>query len=1039
MKSRFNRFTVLARQAWFLFIAAFAFASLTTPIQAAEGSRKLLKMELSEDKSTAMVKVPDGYQSVTLQQFDRKGGWRKVATKNVNSKVVRFKLPSLDPSIRWRVLGRFENRGSREKFPAAFYKGDSRFGSLKTGVGGLTKFGGVNMFQNGADPVAPPESGLPEEADIWKSDKGTLFFFNQLRGLQVLDVTKPGDPRLTASLRLPAAGEDLYLLDSAGPEKHLVLLTRKESRDGEMTRINLVKVDAGKIEITQVQDVPGSLADSRMVGERLILATSSWETQISPKGNEIDVSTSTLSQWSIKPGQISKENVGFAIEGDNPLISAGADWLAVAVTPTNEWRYSMVTVFGLGKTGLVSLNHAPIRTAGVIADKFKMQWRNNVLTTISEKNRSRWDWAPITVLENFRVWGDGVIHPAVIEGDLGKLELAKGESLFGTRFDGDKAYVVTFLQTDPLWIVDLTDPKKPVVSGHLEVPGWSSHLEPLGDHLLSIGWESDTVAASLFDVKNPAVPKLLRRLNLGSPGAYSEAAWDEKALKVLADEGLVMVPVTSYDAESGESESVVQLIDLDLSKGDLVKRGAISHEFDARRSDLIGDAVISISQRVLVAADVSDRDKPTILSEVSLAWPVDRVLDGGTHLLQIESGGGYGQSRATVRVSASHAPESVFSEFDLGKGTVRGSELRDGKLYILRETTSFGSILFKSAESAVSAGKLVLDIYDATSLPDLVLLGSVSQRIQPGLQVAGSGLLWPRANRPSVVLDAQSTFWYWDRPIVIDLPRVLKADASVKPGSLIQVDRFPSWRPQRASKIVSFDITDTVAPRVGDSVAIGTNETVPNGFYQAADGLVVIGTANWKNESTGEKYPIGETVQAVHVVEVPASGSPVVRPGIDLPGELFSVSQLDAQGFLAFTRQVDIEDAPGIKVSACDGFDAFEIAGLDGDPGAVAVSGGRRLFVAGKGGVARYRLTDAGAFETESFLATGWSPNQLRWTGGILIGSKWNALFAAAPDAEKPAKWRFPAWSLDLEQVNLAQDGDLLVPFGEYGAERLGR
>lgn len=1022
-----------------MFLITFALASLTAPLSAGEGARKLLKMELSKDKTTVKVRVPEGYKAVTLEQFERNGGWRKIATKSVKSEVVRFKLPSVDPAIRWRVVGRFENKGSREKFPAAFYEGKNKFGSLKTGPGAMYRFAGVSMFQDGADPVAPPESDLPEEADIWKSDKGMIYFFNQLRGLQVLDVSKPEDPRLIASLRLPAAGEDLYLLDGSGPERYLVLLTRKDSREGETTRINLVKVAAGNIEIAQFQDVPGSLSDSRMVGGRLILATTSWKTKLSVEGNEVDLSTSTLSQWIINAGGITKDSGGFKIEGDNPLIAAGADWLAVAVTPTDEWRYSTVTVFGLGKAGLVPLNHSPIKTAGVIADQFKMQWRNNVLTTISEKNRSRWNWAPITVLENFRVWGDGVIHTAVVEGDLGKLELAKGESLFATRFDGDKAYVVTFLQTDPLWIVDLTDPFKPVVSGHLEVPGWSSHLEPLGDRLLSIGWESDTVAASLFDVGDPATPKLLRRLNLGAPGSYSEAAWDEKALKVLPAEGLVMVPITSYDSESGDAESVVQLIDLDLKKGDLMLRGAIAHEFDARRSDLIGDSVFSISQRVMVAADVSDRDKPSVLSEVSLAWPVDRVLDGGSHMLQIETGGGYGQSRATVRVSAADAPESVFAEYDLGKGTVRGSDLRDGKLYVLREMTTTGSILFKKADDSVASGKIVLDVYDAASLPALNLLGSVSVRIQPGMRVAGRGLLWPRANRPVVALDAQSTFWYWDGPIEIDLPRVLKSDVRVKPGSLIGIDRFPAWRPQKAPRIVAFDVTDPAAPSVGASIPVGTNETVPNDFYQAADGLVVLGTSNWKNEANGEKYPLGETVQAVHVVEVPTIGDPVVRPGIDLPGELFSVSQMDAQGFLAFTREVDMKETPGIKVSACDGFDAFEIASLEGDSGAGAVSGGRRLFVAAKGGVARHRLTDGGEFETEPFLATGWNPTQLRWTGGILIGSKWNALFAAAPDAEKPAKWRFPTWSLDLEQVNLAQDGDLLVPFGDYGAERLDR
>jgi hypothetical protein len=910
---------------------------------------------------------------------------------------------------------------------------------LKSRNGSGAAFPGIAMNRDFTAAGDPPESVVPEEADIWKTDGTTVYFFNQFRGLQVLDVSDPADPRLTASLRLPAVGEDLYLLPGSGPVRHLVLLTERSSKNGSMTRINLVKVADGKVEITHFKDVPGQRSDSRMAGNRLILATTEWSSG-AVEGDTITVEqySSTLSQWEILPDQVPQSEGEFAIEGDYPIISAGADWLAVAVTPPGQWSYSEVTVFGLAPSGLVRLTPAPIRTAGVVADKFKLQWRGNILTTISEKNRRQWDWSPVTILETFRVWGAGVIHPMVIEGRLGRLELAAGESLYATRFAGDKAYVVTFLQTDPLWVVDLSDPKNPRVAGHLEVPGWSSYLEPLGDLLLSIGWESNTVAASLFDVSDPAAPALVRRLNLGTPGSYSEAAWDEQALRVLPDAGLVMIPLTTYEPKTGQSTSSVQLLDLDLSGRDLTLRGAISHEFDARRSDLIGKAVVSISQRVMVAADVANRDAPSILSEVSLAWPVDRVLDAGGHLLQIESGAGYGQSRATVRVSPAVAPEAVVSETDLGNGTVRGADFREGKLYILREVGSAQSSYYRSPVVGAVSGKLVLDVYEGSSLPSLALIGSVSTSLKPGMRVAGNGLLWPQANRPAVVIDAQSSFWYWDRPIAID-PPMMPMKASPGKANSVEVDRFPFWRPRKAPRVVAFDVTRPEAPTVGTAFRVGTVETIPNGLYVAADGLIVMGAGNWKNEANGKLLEAGEIIQSAQVVEVGTSGDPIVRPGIDLPGELFAVSELDRDGFLAFTRNIERGGGPGLKVSACDGFDAFEIAGLDENATAVATAGGRRLFVAKAGGVERHRLTDQGSFAAESRLEIGWNPYQLRWTDGILLGAKWNALFAAGENAAIVSKWRFETWSLMPEQVTVAGDGDLLVPFGEYGVERLSR
>jgi hypothetical protein len=1007
------------------------------PLCAGDGGRKLLKMEISKDRRSALVEVPSGYSEVVLQRFERESGWRKVATKTPSSRIVKFKLPSTGKDLRWRAIGRFNREAaSRGKFPAAFYRGKNAFGAIKGGKNGK---GAISRNVTGMfDEAAPDLSGgvIPEEADIWKTDGNTVYFFNQLRGLQVLDVTDPADPRLTASLRLAAEGEDLYLLPGSGSARHLALLTRRYVDHSSVTRINLVRVNGGNIEIIHRRDVPGELSDSRMIGNRLVLATTEWG------GDENAATTSRLTQWLITPGYAPQAAGDFLIDGDYPVISAGPDWLALAATPSGEWGFSDVTVFGLEKSGLVRLNGKPHRTAGTVADKFKMQWKDNVLTTISEKFRNESDWTPVTVLENFRVWGAGVIHPAVVEGRLGSLELADGESLFATRFAGDKAYIVTFLQTDPLWVLDLSDPKKPIIAGELKVPGWSSHLEPIGDLLLSIGWESDTVAASLFDVANPAAPKLLRRLNLGTPGSYSEASWDEQALKVLTEVGLAMIPLTSYDRNSGKSNSVVQLLDLDLIGGDLKPRGTIAHAFDARRSDLLGKSVVSISQRVLVTADIADRDKPAVLAEVSLAWPVDRVLDAGAHMIQIEDGDGYGYSRATARVTPANSTEAVLTETDLGDGVVRGADLRGGKLHMLREIRSSSLSLKRSPVIGDVPDRLVLDVYDALALPALKLLGSVSTNLKAGIRVSGDGLLWPQPNRPTVLLDAVSSFWYgWDFPMIRESGRTITSVDTIAPSGGLDygVDAFPYWRPKKAPRLLAFDTSDPSVPSVGSPVVIGTNETIPNGVVKAGDGMVVIGAGNWKNEATGEAFAPGQVMQSAHVIEVGVSADPVVRPGIDLPGELFAVTQLDREGFLAFTRNFESGDEPAFKISACDGLDAYEIAGLDENPAAAATAGGRRLYVAKKGSVKRHLLTDAGVLTEEPDLEVGWKAEQLRCTNGTLLGSKWNALFAAAPDAKFAKKWNFPTWSLWLDNVNVAGDGDLLVPFGEYGAEHLER
>ena len=91
---------------------------------------------------------------------------------------------------------------------------------------------------------------------------------------------------------------------------------------------------------------------------------------------------------------------------------------------------------------------------------------------------------------------------------LDSLLVGANERLFGTRFDGDRVYVVTFRRIDPLFCVDLANPRDLRLLGELEVPGFSTYLEAFADgsRLMSVGVEGGRVAVSLFDVADPGHP-----------------------------------------------------------------------------------------------------------------------------------------------------------------------------------------------------------------------------------------------------------------------------------------------------------------------------------------------------------------------------------------------------------------------------------------------------------------------------------------------------------------------------------------------------
>jgi hypothetical protein len=107
--------------------------------------------------------------------------------------------------------------------------------------------------------------------------------------------------------------------------------------------------------------------------------------------------------------------------------------------------------------------------------------------------------------------------------------------------------VVTFRQTDPLYLVDLATPTRPRVSGELKVPGYSAYLHPVGgDHLLGIGQDADEsgrisgLQVSDFDVSNLAKP--VRTDAVGYGQGYTDVENDARAFTYLPGRRLAVLP-----------------------------------------------------------------------------------------------------------------------------------------------------------------------------------------------------------------------------------------------------------------------------------------------------------------------------------------------------------------------------------------------------------------------------------------------------------------------------------------------------------------
>jgi len=254
--------------------------------------------------------------------------------------------------------------------------------------------------------------------------------------------------------------------------------------------------------------------------------------------------------------------------------------------------------------------------SGTLINQFAMDEQGGYLHVATHTNASD------VVNGNWSNRSDNGVYTLDTVGDTldvtGSLTgLAPGEQLYAARFVGDKAYLVTFVQTDPLFAIDLSDPAAPTLLGELVIPGFSNYLQPVGDGLLvGIGQEREAgtwnthVHASLFDVSDGSTPTQIARqyLTENTQWSWSDAQFDHHALLYSAEDGLLVVPVygSGYDADTGTYRSEQLLKVMRVSADGIEVLGDIHTDQSVFRTVRVGDVLYAISDSAVTAYSLSD-------------------------------------------------------------------------------------------------------------------------------------------------------------------------------------------------------------------------------------------------------------------------------------------------------------------------------------------------------------------------------------------------------------------------------------------------
>ncbi len=401
-----------------------------------------------------------------------------------------------------------------------------------------------------------------DEADIVKTD-GKYIYILSSYGKNGIKIVKAGENPTQLSA-IDIKDENIYANDLYLTGDRLVVLGGKTDGDEVVALIyDISNPNEPKKLISCTQS--GSIETSRLIGNKLYIVsnlyvdvnnmvksnTQSYMPYISCDDTEGAVPADTVHFYNQCQSPEFTVISAFNIENSS-LISTQS---VLGGTRTVYSSTDNIITADRGYSGKTQIARFKIQD-GIIELKASAELSGSLLNqfSIDEYN----DHFRFVLTENKEIAEEGVTSNGafvssssfstvnslvILDADLketGKItDLAEGETVYSVRFMGDKAYFVTFRQTDPLFSVDVSNPAAPRVLGALKIPGFSNYLFPYGNgKLLGIGQDADEntgrttgMKLSMFDISDPS--NVTEQDKTLIPAVYSEALYNHKA--VLAD------------------------------------------------------------------------------------------------------------------------------------------------------------------------------------------------------------------------------------------------------------------------------------------------------------------------------------------------------------------------------------------------------------------------------------------------------------------------------------------------------------------------
>jgi len=444
-----------------------------------------------------------------------------------------------------------------------------------------------------------------DEADILKND-GKYIYMIANDKLVIVEAFPQDTMKKVSEVKIENGDRaiDLYV---SGDKLFLVTDNNKSSSNIE-TKINVFNItNRSNPTVIKTFEFTGAYSSSRMIGEKVYVFSnigirrSVGEITL-PKYRENDASS--FKEVSLKDVQYvpNDEYTSFtqifvfdlAMPHNLPKIvtylgsSAKDTYMSRDNLYMAQGRYNETTVYKFELDSLYPRFVAKGTVPGNIINQFAMDEHDGNFRIATTKNNVN----AVYILSQS-------MHR------LGAVEnIARGEQIKSVRFEGERGYVVTFRNTDPLFVLDLSKVRAPKILGELKIPGYSTYLHTYDqNHVIGFGYDgtewgtNGKLKLALFDITDVTLPK--EKFVEVIDSSTSELLTNHKSLLFSKEKDLIAFSSGNY-----RSDKAGKVYTINLEDG-FTLRGEIKHASDVNRMLYMDDILYGVSDKNVSAHDIN--------------------------------------------------------------------------------------------------------------------------------------------------------------------------------------------------------------------------------------------------------------------------------------------------------------------------------------------------------------------------------------------------------------------------------------------------